>query len=120
VMRALELIHRGAVVDRATSDAILEVLALQEISYFRRELPPGVRFAGRSGSGPTFRCDAGIVLLENNPYIFSIMIDGIATDSQNRRRDYARADELITRASRIAFEHFSRSGPRPAGNPPRK
>lgn len=106
VMRALELIYRGAVVDRATSDAILEVLALPEISYFQRELPPGVKFAGRSGSGPSFRCDEGIVLLEKRPYVFCVMIKDLASGPSLRRREYSRADGLIGQISRAAIEYF--------------
>src|SRR5581483_2964846 len=78
VMRALELIHRGQVVDRATSDGILEVLAVPEISYFRREIPRGIGFAGRSGSGPTMRCDAGIVLLPRRPFVLCVMVKDLS------------------------------------------
>src|ERR1051326_306966 len=67
VMRALELLHAGKVVDRATSDAIIEVLAVPEMAYFRRELPPRTLFAGRSGSGPEMRCVVGLVLLGTRP-----------------------------------------------------
>lgn len=115
VMRALELIHRGEVVDRATSDAILAVLALPETSFFRRGLPRGVQFAGRSGSGPTFRCDAGIVLLKEHPYVFCLMLDGLAATPQKRQQEYARADELIVRMSRAALAYFNDATPRKSG-----
>lgn len=107
-MRALDLIHRGRVVDRATSDAILDLLALPEASYFHRELPSGIRFAGRSGSGPSFRCDEGVVLLSDRPYVFCVMVDGIGHSPAAGRRDYSRADVVISAVSRRAFTYFSR------------
>lgn len=104
-MRALELIHRGSIVDRATSDAILEVLAVPEVSYFRRELPPGVAFAGRSGSGPTMRCDAGIVLLRDRPFVLCVMVKDLQMPSRSRR-DYSKADALIGDVTRLALRYF--------------
>ncbi len=103
VMRALELLHRGAVVDRATSDAIIEVLAVPEVSYFSRQLPYGVRFAGRSGSGPTMRCDAGIVLASERPFVICVMVKGLPFTPS---RDYSKPDALITGITQLAVRHF--------------
>ena len=103
VMRALELIHRGAVVDRPTSAAILEVLSVSEVSYFRRELPRGVMFAGRSGSGPTMRCDAGIVLLPDRPFVLCVMIKGLPFTGAY---DYAKPDALIAAVTQLALRRF--------------
>lgn len=105
VMRALELLHRGAVVDRATSDAIIEVLALPEASHFKRELPGFIRFAGRSGSGPNHRCEAGIVLVPKHPYVLCVMIKDLRL-SRERTRDYSTADALIGAVTRLAQERF--------------
>lgn len=52
VMRALELLNQGKVVNQATSDAIVELLALPELSFSPRHLPSGARMAGQAGSGP--------------------------------------------------------------------
>lgn len=108
VMKALELLYRGKVVNRATSDAILEMLALPDISYVRRDLPFGVRFAGQSGSGPDFRCDEGIVLLPKHAYIFCVMIDHIPERRVRGRRDYSQADQLIADLGRLALEYCQR------------
>ncbi len=110
VMRALELIHHGQVVDRATSDGILELLALPEISYFRRELPPGVRFAGRSGSGPNNRTEAGIVLLPGRPYVLCVMIKGLR-GRPGVPRDYSKPDALIGEITRAAQNYFASKAP---------
>ena len=106
VMHSLELIHRGAVVDRATSDAILEVLAVSEVTYFHRQLPNTVRFAGRSGSGPEMRCDAGIVLLPGRPYILCVMVTNLRLPVGGPR-DYRNADALIGNVTRLAHRRFT-------------
>lgn len=113
VMRALELLHRGAVVDRATSDAIIAVLVLPEASYFRRELPSFVPFAGRSGSGSSHRCEAGIVLVPKRPYVLCVMIKDLRW-SRERGRNHASADALIGAVTRLAQEHFMPKGASPA------
>jgi beta-lactamase class A len=106
VMRALELIYRGKVVDRATSDAILELLALPESVFFHRELPPNVRFAGESGSSPGMRCEEGIVLLPGRPYVFCVMITG-GTERSNPRRERGSTDDLLEKLSRAALDYFT-------------
>ena len=105
VMRALALVHRGEVVDRATSAAIIEVLSLPEVSYFKRELPSFIRFAGRSGSGSNHRCEAGIVLVPNRPYVLCVMIKDLPV-GLGRSRDYSKADALIGDVTRLAQERF--------------
>lgn len=112
-MRALELIQRGRVVDRVTSDQIIEVLAVPEISYFRRGLPAGTRFAGRSGSGPSFRSDQGIVLLADHPYVFCVMLRGFAADRSGRALS-VKADKLMSSVSLLALKYFAKPGA--AGN----
>ena len=114
VMRSLELLHRGEVVDRSTSDTILNVLALPEVSYFRRNLPSGIVFAGRSGSGPTSRCDTGIVMLKEQPYILCVMLKGIPQNPSGGQK-FAKADAFISRVTQLAQQFFSaKTAPNPA------
>ena len=106
VMRSLELLHRGEVVDRATSDAILKVLALPEVSYFRRNLPSGVAFAGRSGSGQASRCDAGIVMLKDRPYILCVMLKDMGT-GPGGGPNFMKADTFIGNVTKLTQQYFS-------------
>jgi beta-lactamase class A len=120
-MRSLELIHRGEVVDRATSDAIVKVLALPEVSYFRRSLPPGIMFAGRSGSGLGARTDVGIVMLKERPYILCVMVKDLGSGSVGGP-NYAKADAFIGSVTKLAQKYFSSKIPveieKPKNKPP--
>src|SRR5206468_2326571 len=90
---------------RTTSDAIIEVLAVPEVTYFRRELPPGLLFAGRSGSGPTMRCDAGIVMLRERPFVLCVMVKDLQLPMRPQR-DYSKADQFIASVTRLAMQYF--------------
>lgn len=112
-LRALERLYRGEVVDRATSDAVLELLSYPELGYVRRDLPSGVAFAGLSASGPGMRCDQGIVRLAGRPYIFCVMMTGAAITSP-RVAGQGPADQLMTSLSKTAWKFFSARVPPPA------
>jgi beta-lactamase class A len=106
VMRSLALLHNGEVVDRATSDAILKVLALPEVSYFRRNLPAGVMFAGRSGSGVGARTDVGIVMLKGRPYILCVMVKDLGPGPVGGP-NYTKADAFIGNVTKLAQQYFT-------------
>lgn len=109
-LRALERLHRGQVVDRATSDAVLELLSYPELGYVRRELPAGVAFAGLSASGPGMRCDQGIVRLAGRPYIFCALMSGPSITSP-RTSGLGSSDQLMTSLSKTVWKFFSARAP---------
>lgn len=111
VMRSLALIYEGKVVDRVTSDGILEVLARPKISFFPRHLPRGIRFAGRSGIGPEGRCEAGIVLLPERPYVICIMVRNPRTASPGAAgTKLAAARRLVPAVFALAWKYFQPDG----------
>lgn len=63
--RLLGTLVRGELVDRATSDAVLAILAAnQDDARFRRYLPDGVWAANKSGSLAGVRNDIGVVRVD--------------------------------------------------------
>ena len=86
----------GAVVDQASSQAMVEILARQ---HFRdglpAGLPAGVRVAHKTGEITKIHHDGGIVFAER-PYVIVVLVRGIA--------DRAVSARLIADISRALFE----------------
>lgn len=101
-MRSLELLHRGEVVDAATSREILAILKLPRFGRpaIREPLPESVAVAHKGGSlSSGVRCDSAIIYLPGCPYVLCVMTEG--------RKDSAEGEEVIAAVSRLAYQHFS-------------
>lgn len=109
MMRSLEKIYRGEVVDRATSDEVLRILQLpRPASGLRAPLPPGVRIAHKTGSTGGIRCESGIVFLERRPYVICVMTSFGASQAE--------AGDLIEKVAHLAYGYFKRvDGSTPQG-----
>ncbi|MFM8334542.1 MAG: serine hydrolase [Opitutaceae bacterium] len=106
-IRALELLHAGKVVNRAVSEEVIAVLSLPEVSYVRRRLPQGWRFAGLSGHGPGVRSDQGLLLFEGRSVSVCFLLR--SSSGKPPRFDQPSAtDELMSRIWTVAVEHFAR------------
>jgi len=104
-VRALELLHAGAVVDRSVSEAIISLLSLPEVTYVRRRLPRGWRFAGVSGHGPGVRSDQGLVLLEDRSIAICFLLRG--RSGRPPRFDQPSAtDDVLTKIWAATVDHF--------------
>ena len=106
-MKALQLIYDGKIVDRSTSREILDLLALPSATFTQVELPANVRFAGESGANSTMRCEEGIVLLGEHPYIFCVMFTHPPVHSRGENYQRSQKDEFIERVSRSAQAYFN-------------
>jgi len=96
----LELLYRGKLLDAAHTKEALELLTYYKDTPLRRGIPENVALANKWGSTAGVRCDAGIVLLENRPYVISVMTTYAA--------DGDAAEHAITDVSRRVFSYFDR------------
>jgi beta-lactamase class A len=105
-MKALQLIYEGQIVDRATSREILDLLALPSATFIQVELPENTRFAGESAANSTMRCEEGIVLLKDRPYIFCVMFTHPPVYNRGESRQRSQKDEFVERVSRTTLAYF--------------
>ncbi|PYU14327.1 MAG: serine hydrolase [Acidobacteria bacterium] len=98
----LELLHGGKVLDASHTAALLEILKYpkENASPLRNGLPDGIALANKGGSLPGVRCDSGIVLLPDRPYVISVMT--------TYGHDSHAAERAISEVSRRVFEYFER------------
>ena len=98
----LELLHGGKVLDASHTAALLEILKYpkENASPLRNGLPDGIALANKGGSLPGVRCDSGIVLLPDRPYVISVMT--------TYGHDSHAAERAISEVSRRVLEYFER------------
>jgi beta-lactamase class A len=77
---------------------ILEVLSLPKNTPLRRGIPYQIRVANKPGGLRGVRCDSGIVLLKDSPYIICAMTTYLKNDQEG--------EEAITSISKTAYEYF--------------
>lgn len=96
--RWMEILHRGELVDDATSDAVMGVLGKPKSSPIREAVPPDVPVAGKTGGLEGVRCEVARVKLSRRPYILAVMTAyGIDADNS----------AVITRLSGIVWDYLS-------------
>lgn len=105
MLRLLEMIHDGEVASREGCDAILATMRRCQTGGYRiaKYLPRSeIDFAHKTGSLPGIRNDAGIVTLRGTgeSYIISCFTKGAA--------DVFEAEEVIAKASKNVYEHFTK------------
>jgi beta-lactamase class A len=102
IARLLLAIHDGEKVTRASRDAMIEILQKEKdkSSPMLDGIPPGVPVASKPGDLDAVRVDAGIVQVQDRPYVFVAMTTWLGRDADGER--------AITEASRAAYDYFSR------------
>lgn len=99
--RLLELLYRKEILDAASCDEILGILAIPKTSRrINGKLPEGVTVINKPGSVGGVCNDVGIVMLENRPFIVSAMTSWGA--------DRDEAEEAIADVAYLAYEYFDR------------
>lgn len=97
--KVMEILHRGEFVDRATSDAILEILKMPKRGDFNAVLPESVPVAFKPGGIPGVATEWAVVYLPKRPYVI-VGMENYAVGNE--------ASEMMQKASRIMYDYFSR------------
>ncbi|MBI3978498.1 MAG: serine hydrolase [Chloroflexi bacterium] len=80
IAQILRWIASGEAVDRAASQAMLDLLMRQQVNdRLPKPLPPLVPVAHKTGELPKLRHDAGIVYLDSGPYLVVAMAENTPT-----------------------------------------
>jgi len=103
MMTLLDKIWSGAVLKDPLRTEMLDILSIEKESPLRAgvaAVAEDVAVAEKPGELEAVRCDSGIVLLKDRPYIISVMTTYLKRDGDG--------NPAITAVSRLAFEHFLR------------
>jgi beta-lactamase class A len=100
MMKLLEQLYRGKVIEPPLLDDFFNVLATNKNSWIPRDLPVDLKIADKPGELEGVRNDSGIVFLKNRPYVICIMTTYLANERAG--------EEAIARISRLAFDVFDR------------
>ena len=98
--RLLELIFKGEVLGRESTEELIRALSIPKSSRIRPLLPPDTRVAHKTGTVPGVVVDVGIVFLPDCPFIVSAMANWL-TDPQE-------AEQAISRITLVAYQYFDR------------
>ncbi len=96
----LERLYRSQILDGRHTELALRILEADKATPLRAGIPAGIAVADKPGALSGVRCDSGLVLLADEPYVVAIMT--------TYNRDDAAAEQLITNISRLLFEFYSR------------
>jgi beta-lactamase class A len=102
MVRLLEAIHKGKVLDKQTNAEFIKQLSTLKDSYIPRYLPEGVQIANKPGELEGVRTDSGIVFAPNRPFAISVMT---AYD-----RDEKAAGRAISEVALEAYRYFEMRG----------
>ncbi len=79
--RLFELLERRAILDKASCDAVLDILKRTKTdTRIPALLPKGTVIAHKTGTIRGVRCDAGIVYAPSGPYAVAILSKGVRSD----------------------------------------
>ena len=98
----LEMIYRGKVLNKESTDDLLKLLSTGKNSPIRHALPEDVRVANKPGELAGVRNDNGIVYATNRPFVISVMT--------SYAHDEHAAEHAIAQIAEKAYEYFEMAG----------
>lgn len=99
MMVLLEKTYKGEILPEPYRSEFLKTLAIPKDSYIRKSIPENVPVASKPGSLPRVRCESGIVLLKERPYIICVMTSYLKKEEDG--------EILIAEISKVLFDYFS-------------
>jgi len=102
MMKLLEAIYRGQLLNKEMTDDFFKVLSTHKDSWIPRGLPDDLKIANKPGALEGVRNDSGIVFVEKRPYILCVM----TTYLRNERE----GENAISDISLAAWRMFDRLG----------
>ncbi len=96
----LEKLFRGEIVSKQASEEIVSIMKLEKEGWLKSGIPIEISIANKAGDLDGVRCDVGIIFLENNPYIISVMTKYL----QNANN----GSQIISKISEKTFQYFER------------
>lgn len=99
MMVLLEKIYRGKILNEPYRSEFLKTLSIPKESYIRKGVPENIPVASKPGSLPRVRCESGIVLFMDRPFILCVMTSYLKKEEDG--------EILISEISKILFDYFS-------------
>ncbi len=100
MMRLLDAIYHGKVLNKESTADFFTVLGTNKDSWIPRDLPADLKVANKPGSLEAVRNDSGIVFVEGRPYVICVM-----TSFLRNERD---GEDAISKVSLAAWQMFDR------------
>ena len=100
MMKLLQAVYAGRVLNKAMSDDFFKMLSTHKDSWIPRDLPDGVQSANKPGALEGVRNDSGVMFVPNRPFVICVM-----TTYLRRERD---GEEAISKIALNAYRMFDR------------
>jgi beta-lactamase class A len=100
INRLLSLIYRGDGLSKGSHDGLLRILKKSKSSPMRRSIPSAVEVANKPGTLEGVAVDAGIVYVQQRPYLFSAMLAYLSGGTDG--------EAALESASRAVYDYFVR------------
>jgi len=100
MMILLEKIWKENILSEPYKKEFLAILAIPKDSPLQQVVPEGVVVADKPGELEAVRCDSGVVMLKNHPYVICVMTTYLSPQTDG--------NIIIKKIGRLVFQHFDR------------
>ncbi len=104
MMKLLESLYRGQILNKEMTDDFFKVLSTHKDSWIPRNLPDGLKIANKPGALEGVRNDSGVIFVDKRPYVLCVM-----TTYLRNERDGEEAISNISLSTWRLFDRLSRA-----------